>query len=400
MPSPPSLCRRTIDIAWEDDSTLEWKLRLVDDKISLGGFTSTAVEVAPVGPRPQDRQLVMITPTARFDLEQGAAVGVARAVCWWTPGMPVYSKLVNTTKDSVVITPGGPVARMVALNVRDAARFESLFDNRPSVVDPPAEPPQPQVQPPVAMTDATLDPIRPIPKVKVENANLGTLGALRKDQMVEVVSRFIEEGLFALDPKQVPICVDGTLELPLINELCTPFSAKQRRFSPEERRMIRSEVQKLVDRGVIRRSMSPWAAQCLCVKKKDGTVRLCIDWRELNKHLVSDSGGLGDMQSIFDGLKGKRYFTQLDLASGFHQIEIAEKDRFKTAFRDADGMLWEFTRAGFGLTVLPAAFSRRVKSALGHIDRWCVQLAGRHLDRQRHVGRALGYPDTGDDSLA
>ena len=214
---------------------------------------------------------------------------------------------------------------MVALNVRDAARFESLFDDRPSVIDPPAPSPQPQVQPPVAMTDVTLDLIRSIPKVKVENANLGTLGALRKDQMVEVVSRFIEEGLFALDPKQVPICVDGTLELPLINELCTPFSAKQRRFSPEERRMIRSEVQKLVDRGVIRRSMTPWAAQCLCVKKKDGTIRLCIDWRELNKHLVSDSGGVGDMQSIFDGLKGKRYSTQLDLASGFHQIEICRE---------------------------------------------------------------------------
>lgn len=204
--------------------------------------------------------------------------------------------------------------------------------------------------------------------MKVENANMGTLGSLQKGQLTEVIVRFIEEGLFPLDPKRVPACIDGTLELPLINEFCTPFSAKQRRFSPEERRMIRAEVQKLVDRGVICRSMSPWAAQCLCVKKKDGTVRLCIDWRELNKHLVSDSGGLGDMQSIFDGLKGKRYFTQLDLAAGFHQIEIAEKDCFKTACRDADGMLWEFTRAGFGLTVLPAAFSRRVKSALGHIE--------------------------------
>lgn len=119
---------------------------------------------------------------------------------------------------------------------------------------------------------------------------------------------------------------------------------------------------------MIRRAMSPWAAQCLCVKKIDGTVHLCIDWPELNKNLVSDSGGLGDMQPIFDGLKGKRYFTQLDLASGFHQIDITEKDRFKTAFRDADGLLWEFTRAGFGLTVLPAAFSMRVKSALGHVD--------------------------------
>lgn len=64
----------------------------------------------------------------------------------------------------------------------------------------------------------------------------------------------------------------------------------------EERRMIRAEVQKLVDRGVIRRSMSSWAVQCLCVKKKDGTLRLCIDWRELNENLVSDSGGLRDTQ--------------------------------------------------------------------------------------------------------
>ncbi|CAB1100578.1 unnamed protein product [Ectocarpus sp. CCAP 1310/34] len=113
--------------------------------------------------------------------------------------------------------------------------------------------------------------------------------------------------------------------------------------------------------------MSPWAAQCLCVKK-DGTLRLCIDWRELNNLLLSDSGGLCDMQMIFDGLKSNKYFTQLDVASGFHHMEIAEKDRYKTAFRDADGMLWEFTRAGFGLTMLPAAFTRRAKSALGHLS--------------------------------
>jgi len=155
---------------------------------------------------------------------------------------------------------------------------------------------------------------------------------------VDVLAGFIEDGLFPIDPKRVPACIDGELELPLINELCTPFAAKQRRFSPEERRMIRAEIQKLLDRGIIRPSVSPWAAQCLCVRKKDGTLRLCIDWRVLNKLLVSDSGGLGDMQTIFDGLKGKRHFTQLDLASGFHQIEIAEKDRYNTAFRDADGV--------------------------------------------------------------
>ena len=99
-------------------------------------------------------------------------------------------------------------------------------------------------------------------------------------------------------------------------------------------------------------------------KKKDGTMRLWVDWRRLNSLLVIDSSGLGDMQSTFSNLKGKRYSTQIDLASGFHQLPITEKDKHKTAFRDADGQLSEFNRAGFGLTVLPAAFTRIVKTAL------------------------------------
>ena len=162
----------------------------------------------------------------------------------------------------------------------------------------------------------------------------------------------------------MPACVDGELSLPLMDESCTPVAEKQRRFSPQEISMIREEIQKLNDRGIIRPSKSPWAAQVLCVKKKDGTMRLCGDWRRINSLLVVDSGGLGDMQNMLSNLKGKRYFTQIDLASGFHQLPIAEKDKHKTAFRDGDGQLWEFNRAGFGLTVLPAAFTRIVKTAL------------------------------------
>ena len=93
-------------------------------------------------------------------------------------------------------------------------------------------------------------------------------------------------------------------------------------------------------------------------------MRLYVDWRRLNSLLVIDSGGLGDIQRMFFNLKGKRYFAQIDLASGFHQLPIAEKDKHKSAFRDADGQLREFNRAGFDLTVLPAAFTRIVKTAL------------------------------------
>ena len=133
--------------------------------------------------------------------------------------------------------------------------------------------------------------------------------------------------------------------------------------------MIRAETSKLLDRGIIRPSKSPWVTQVLCVRKKDDAMRLCVDWRRLNAIVTVDGGGLRDMQSIFFSLKGKRYFTQIDLASGFHQMSpIAEKDKHKTAFRDADGRLWEFNRAGFGLTVLPAAFTRVVKTALEPLE--------------------------------
>lgn len=132
---------------------------------------SRAVEVAPVGPCPQDRKLVIVTPTAMIDFEQGARVDVARSVCWWEPGMPVYCKLVNRKNQSEMVVADGSVARMLALSVRDAARFEGLFDSRPSVVDPSVAPPETEFKQPVAAMDHTLEPL---PNVKVEDVDKGT----------------------------------------------------------------------------------------------------------------------------------------------------------------------------------------------------------------------------------
>lgn len=78
-----------------------------------------------------------------------------------------------------------------------------------------------------------------------------------------------------------------------------------------------------------------------------------------------DSGGLGGMQIIFAVFRGKWYFMQLDSESGLHQVLIAEKDTYKMILRDADGRLYEFNRAGFGLALVPAAFTTIVKRALG-----------------------------------
>ena len=348
-------------IAWEDDSTLQWKVRLVDD-VTIEGFVGVAVEGFVTGPQPQDRQLVIIQPLDKYDMETGAEVGVARGVQWWEPGTPVYCKIVNRSNTRGKVLRGHPIARMIAVNVRDSARFQSLFDANPSTVEPSVPPLKPQT------VDENGTDNTPVECVKTENANLGQLSVDQKQQLGDVLQEYIDAGLFPSDPKHVPACLNGELTLPLIDESCRPVAAKQRRFSPEETLMIREEIQKMLDRGIIRPSTSPWAAQCLCVKKKDGTLRLCVDWRALNSLLVSDSGGLGDMQSIFDSLKGKRYFTQIDLASGFNQMRIAEKDKHKTAFRDADAMLFECERAGYGLTVLPAAFTRTVKTAISPPD--------------------------------
>ena len=225
-----------------------------------------------------------------------------------------------------------PIAHMIALNSRNAHGFQSLFNKSPSTSDP-CVPAPPKHSPPTAA------PAEAPAECQAKYANLGQLGPHQKWQLTDALREYITAGLFPSDPKRVPACIGGELTLPLKNETCTPVAEKQRRFSPEERHMIREETKKLLDRGIIRPSNSPWAAQCLCVKKKDGTLRLCIDWRALNEQLVADSSGLDDIQTIFDGLKGKKLFSQIDLASGYHQVEIAERDKYKTAFRDPDGQL-------------------------------------------------------------
>lgn len=125
--------------------------------------------------------------------------------------------------------------------------------------------------------------------------------------------------------------------------------------------MIRVEGNKLLDRSIIRPSKFLRETQVLCVREMDGTLQLGVDRRRLKNLLVPDSDGLGDMRSIVSALRGKQYFTQLDLSNGFHQVSLAEKNKSKTAFRDPDGRVWEFKRAGFGLVPLSATSTRVFK---------------------------------------
>ena len=121
---------------------------------------------------------------------------------------------------------------------------------------------------------------------------------------------------------------------------------------------------KLLNNGSIRESNSEWAANCSTVRKKDGTVRVVQDFRGINALLKPRIDWLTDLQHIMDEMEGSKYFSSIDLASGFLQLEIHEDDRHLTAFRAADEKLYEYVRCGFGLKTVPSAFANYVGGRL------------------------------------
>uniref|UniRef100_A0A2N9G885 RNA-directed DNA polymerase n=1 Tax=Fagus sylvatica TaxID=28930 RepID=A0A2N9G885_FAGSY len=134
-----------------------------------------------------------------------------------------------------------------------------------------------------------------------------------------------------------------------------PISKAPYRMAPTELRELKVQLQELLDKGFIRPSVSPWGAPVLFVKKKDGSMRLCIDYRELNKVTVRNKYPLPRIDDLFDQLQGAMQFSKIDLSSGYHQLKVKKDDVPKTAFRTRYGH-YEFLVMPFGLTNAPAIF--------------------------------------------
>ncbi|GJT44845.1 putative reverse transcriptase domain-containing protein [Tanacetum coccineum] len=134
-----------------------------------------------------------------------------------------------------------------------------------------------------------------------------------------------------------------------------PVARAPYRLAPSELKELSDQLKELSEKGFIRPSSSPWGAPVLFVKKKDGSFRMCIDYRELNKLTVKNRYPLLRIDDLFDQLQGSSVYSKIDLRSGYHQLRIREEDIPITAFRTRYGH-FEFQVMPFGLTNAPAVF--------------------------------------------
>ncbi|GKV34371.1 hypothetical protein SLEP1_g42748 [Rubroshorea leprosula] len=151
-----------------------------------------------------------------------------------------------------------------------------------------------------------------------------------------------------------------------------PVSKAPYRMAPAELKELKVQLEELLEKGFIRPSVSPWGAPMLFVKKKDGSMRLCIDYWELNKVTVKNRYPLPRIDDLFDQLKGAQVFSKIDLRSGYHQLKIKPDDVPKTAFRTRYGH-YEFIVMPFGLTNAPARFMDLMNRVFGkYLDQFVV----------------------------
>lgn len=150
-----------------------------------------------------------------------------------------------------------------------------------------------------------------------------------------------------------------------------PIQLPDRMVPPKLVPEVKNQLQEWLDKGIFRESESCYASQMVLIRKKTGEIRICLDFRELNKKCVKDSFPPGNVEHCIQSLKGSKFFSSLDLNQAYLQVPIREDHKHKTTFR-ALGELYDFNRLSFGLMGAPMTFCRVMKKCFG--DLWFVVL--------------------------
>lgn len=277
----------------------------------------------------------------RRSLPQGIELGRAYVTVDHTGMIPV--QVANFSDHDIYLQPRTPVGILQSASPK--SEIEIAFDGKQEVFVNE-----------VASADAKQDIETLLSRMKVSDLSNEQHAALRT-----LITRHYS--VFSQDEDDIGFCDLITHRIRTTDD--NPVKVAHRRVPPHHWGEVREYLKKSLERQIIRPSTSAYAAPVVVVRKKDGTMRLCVDYRSLNAKTHKDAYPLPRIQEALQALNGARYFVSLDLAHGFHQIPMAEEDVEKTAFRVGTGGLYEYTRMPFGLCNSPATFMRLMDGLFG-----------------------------------
>lgn len=146
-----------------------------------------------------------------------------------------------------------------------------------------------------------------------------------------------------------------------------PIKQNPRRLPLSKREDAEKEIKRMLHNGIIEPSKSPWSSPIVLVPKRDGSVRFCVDFRMVNSVTKKDSYPLPRIGDCLDALRGAKWYSTMDLQSGYWQVKMSDKDKEKTAFVTQQG-LFQFRVMGFGLCNAGACFERLMECILAGLN--------------------------------
>lgn len=189
-----------------------------------------------------------------------------------------------------------------------------------------------------------------------------TLTEAQQDQLRALVAEYRD--IFALSPEELGRT--GLVRHRIETGANQPIRQRPYRVSESQRGLIEEHVTDMLNRGIIQPSVSPWSSPIILVKKKDGTDRFVIDYQRLNSVTRKDSYPLPRIDDALDALNGTKFFSSMDLMSGYWQVEMEPESREHTAFITYGG-LYEFLVLPFGLTGAPSTYQRLMECVLRNL---------------------------------
>lgn len=245
----------------------------------------------------------------------------------------------------------------------------------------------------------------PVNSVIADTSNVLSEIDLPKDELDEEQQQKVHrlltefESLFSKGDDDIGYCPFVEHRIELSDE--TPFKQRFRRIPPSMMDEVKMHIEQQLAAGIIRRSHSPFTSNVVLVRKKNGQLRICIDYRHLNSKTKKDNYALPRIDEILDSLAGNAWFSVLDMKSGYYQIPIAEEHKERTAFTVGSLGFFEHNRMAMGLVNAPATYQRLMEECLGDfLHRICfiylddaIVFSGdnfdEHVDRLRMVFQRL-----------